>query len=186
MGHGPDVIRKGRVTRGTGDRRIRLTATVTLPDHRPVSVPIDVTVLAAPAAAPAPSAYMFVYFTGNSIDGEKLRFAVSDGNNALQWKTLNDAQPILESREGTRGLRDPFIMRSAEGDRFFLLATDLSTGRTGWRDSTSQGSRYLEVWESTDLIHWGKQRHVLVNLPDAGMTWAPEATYDPTIGAYVV
>ncbi len=38
---------------------------------------------------------------------------------------------VLESHEGTRGLRDPFIMRSAEGDRFFLLATDLSTGRTG-------------------------------------------------------
>lgn len=186
IGRGHDVIRKGRVTRGPRDRRIRLTATVVLPDHRPVSVPIDVTVQAAPAAVPAPSAYMFVYFTGNSIDGEKLRFAVSDGNNALQWKTLNDAQPVLESHEGTRGLRDPFIMRSAEGDRFFLLATDLSTGRTGWRDSTSQGSRYLEVWESTDLIHWGKQRHVLVNLPDAGMTWAPEATYDPTIGAYVV
>ena len=186
MRHGPDVIRKGRVTRGAGDRRIRLTATVALPDRQPVSVPIDVTVQAAPAAVPVPSAYMFVYFTGNSIDGEKVRFAVSDGNNALQWKTLNDAQPVLESREGTRGLRDPFIMRSAEGDRFFLLATDLSTGRTGWRDSTSQGSRYLEVWESTDLIHWGKQRHVLVNLPDAGMTWAPEATYDPTIGAYVV
>ncbi len=70
---------------------------------------------AAPAAPAPPSAYMFVYFTGNTIDGEKLRFAVSDGNNALQWKTLNDAQPILESHEGTQGLRDPFIMRSAEG-----------------------------------------------------------------------
>jgi GH43 family beta-xylosidase len=141
---------------------------------------------AALAALPRPSAYLFVYFTGNSIEGEKLRFAISDGNNALRWKTLNDAQPIIESTEGTRGLRDPFIMRSAEGDRFFLLATDLSTGRSGWGGSTSNGSRYLEIWESTDLIHWGKQRHVRVNLPNAGMTWAPEASYDPTLGAYVV
>ncbi|WP_322966199.1 family 43 glycosylhydrolase [Sphingomonas fuzhouensis] len=164
-----------------------LLGTVPAPDPRvDAIVPIDGTVKAAPAAAPAPSAYVFVYFTGNTIDGEKLRFAVSKGNNALQWQTLNDAQPILESSEGTRGLRDPFIMRSAEGDRFFLLATDLSTGRTGWDASTSQGSRYLEIWESTDLIHWGKQRHIRVNLPSAGMTWAPEATYDPTIGAYVV
>ncbi len=115
--------------------------------------PIDVIVKAAPPAAHPPSAYMFVYFTGNTIDGEKLRFAVSEGNNALQWKSLNDARPILESHEGTRGLRDPFIMRSAEGDRFFLLATDLSTGRTGWGGSTSRGSRHLEIWESTDLIH---------------------------------
>ena len=140
----------------------------------------------APAMPPPPSAYVFVYFTGNTIDGEKLRFAISDGNNALQWKTLNDAQPILESTKGTRGLRDPFIMRSADGDRFFLLATDLSTGRTGWGGATNHGSHYLEIWESTDLIHWGRQRHVRVNLPAAGMTWAPEATYDPTIGAYVV
>jgi GH43 family beta-xylosidase len=141
---------------------------------------------AAPATLPPLSAYVFVYFTGNTIDGEKLRFAISDGNNALQWKTLNDAQPILESTKGTRGLRDPFIMRSAEGDRFFLLATDLSTGRSGWGGATDHGSRHLEIWESTDLIHWGKQRHVRVNVPAAGMTWAPEATYDPTIGAYVV
>ncbi|WP_230482263.1 family 43 glycosylhydrolase [Sphingomonas sp. Leaf21] len=185
-GRGADIVRKGRVTRGRADRRVRLTATVAMPGHASVSVPIDVIVKAAPPAAHPPSAYMFVYFTGNTIDGEKLRFAVSEGNNALQWKSLNDARPILESHEGTRGLRDPFIMRSAEGDRFFLLATDLSTGRTGWGGSTSRGSRHLEIWESTDLIHWGKQRHVRVNLPDAGMTWAPEATYDPAIGAYVV
>ncbi|KQR83730.1 glycoside hydrolase family 43 [Sphingomonas sp. Leaf343] len=138
------------------------------------------------APAPAGAAYLFVYFTENTIDGEKLRFAISDGNNALQWKTLNDGRPMLQSNEGTRGLRDPFIMRSAEGDRFFLLATDLSAARTGWGDATRHGSQYLEIWESTDLIHWGKQRHVRVNLPAAGMTWAPEATYDPTIGAYVV
>lgn len=183
---GADVVRKGLVTRGRTDRRLRLTATVSLPGRSPVAVPIDVTVRAAPPTPLPLSAYMFVYFSGNTIDGEKLRFALSDGNNALQWKALNDAQPVLESRDGTRGLRDPFIMRSAEGDRFFLLATDLSTGRTGWGGSTTHGSRYLEIWESTDLIHWGRQRHVRVNLPDAGMTWAPEATYDPTIGAYVV
>lgn len=184
--HGGDGVRKGFVTRDKADRHVRLTATVTLPGRRPIDVPLDVTVLAAPQAPSPPSAYVFVYFTGDDIEGEKLRFAVSDGNNALQWKALNDAQPILESRQGTRGLRDPFIMRSAEGDRFFLLATDLSAGRTGWGQATSQGSHHLEIWESTDLVHWGQQRHIRVNLPSAGMTWAPEAAYDPGIGAYVV
>lgn len=139
-----------------------------------------------PPAPSAPEAYLFVYFTGDTIDGEKIRFAVSDGNNALSWKTLNDGRPVLESRRGTRGLRDPFIIRSKDGDRFFLLATDLSVGRTGWGGSTTRGSRYLEIWESTDLVRWGAQRHVQVSAPDAGMTWAPEASYDPTIGAYAV
>jgi hypothetical protein len=48
------------------------------------------------------------------------------------------------------------------------------------------GSLYLEIWESTDLVHWSDQRHVRVSADTAGMTWAPEATYDPTLGAYVV
>ncbi len=131
-------------------------------------------------------AYLFVYFTGDSIDGEKIRFAVSEGNNALQWQELNGGHPVLESALGTRGLRDPFILRSPKGDRFFLLATDLSVGRTDWNGATDRGSQYLEVWESTDLVHWGAQRHIRVNLPNAGMTWAPEASWDPAINAYVV
>ena len=48
------------------------------------------------------------------------------------------------------------------------------------------GSKYLEIWESTDLVGWSAQRHVRVSADTAGMTWAPEATYDPAIGAYVV
>lgn len=131
-------------------------------------------------------AYLFVYFTGDSVEGEKIRFAVSDGNNALQWQALNDGRPVLESTLGARGLRDPFILRSAKGDRFFLLATDMSVGRNGWAGGTDRGGHFLEIWESTDLVHWGQQRHVRVNLPNAGMTWAPEASWDPTINAYVV
>ncbi|WP_294197478.1 glycoside hydrolase family 43 protein [uncultured Sphingomonas sp.] len=136
--------------------------------------------------APAKEAYLFVYFTGDSIEGEKLRFAVSEGNDALHWRELNGGRPVIESTEGTKGLRDPFILRAAGGDRFFLLATDLSAARTGWDKATERGSQYLEIWESRDLVHWGRQRHVKVNLPNAGMTWAPEASWDPTIDAYAV
>ncbi|ROS29895.1 Ig-like protein group 4 [Rathayibacter sp. PhB127] len=183
----PDVVRKGSVTRGSTDTAVTLTATVRVAGTTPVTVSLPVTVLAASPLDPADlDAYLFVYFTGDSVEGEKLRFATSDGDNALQWKTLNDAQPVLTSTKGTQGLRDPYILRSAEGDRFFLIATDLSVGRSGWGEATSNGSRHLEVWESTDLVNWGEQRHIEVNVPNAGMTWAPEATYDPAIDAYVV
>jgi len=186
-GSGENVVKKGAVTRGSTDTAVTLTATVSVPGAESIAVPFDLTVpaLAGPTAEDL-EAYMFVYFTGDSVDGEKLRFAVSDGNNALDWDELNDAQPVLESTLGTKGLRDPFIMRSPEGDRFFLLATDLSVGRSGWGGAVGNGSHYLEIWESTDLVNWGEQRHVEVNLPNAGMTWAPEATYDATIDAYVV
>ncbi|ADU14324.1 family 43 glycosylhydrolase [Asticcacaulis excentricus] len=184
---GRDVIRKGAVKRANVDKTVRLTATVTVAGVKSLTVPIDVTVLAKPKTPQLDTeAYVFAYFVADNIKGEQIYFAVSDGNNALKWKDLNNAQPVLESTFGTRGLRDPFIMRSAEGDRFFLLATDLSVGRSGWSKATDEGSLYLEIWESTDLVNWGKQRHVKVSAPNAGMTWAPEATYDPTIDAYVV
>lgn len=131
--------------------------------------------------------YAFLYFTGDSIAGENIFMAASTGNNALNWTELNGGQPILKSIYGTKGVRDPFVIRSAEGDKFFLLATDLSIGSgTSWGDSVRTGSRYLEIWESSDLINWSAQRHVEVSPPTAGNTWAPEAYYDSDLGQYVV
>ncbi|KAH7377281.1 glycoside hydrolase family 43 protein-like protein [Pyrenochaeta sp. MPI-SDFR-AT-0127] len=131
--------------------------------------------------------YVFAYFTGNSRAGEKIFLAASNGNNALDWTELNNGQPIITSTKGTTGLRDPFLIRSHEGDKFFLIATDLSIGSgTSWGASVRTGSRYIEVWESTDLKNWSEQRHVLVSPPEAGNTWAPEAYYDTDINAYVV
>lgn len=180
----PDVIRKGSVSRGTTDRDVTLTATVTLgAATRTVELPVKV-LAASEHTRDDEQAYMFVYFRDNSIDGEKIRVAVSEGNDALNWRTINGANPVLESTMGDQGLRDPFVLRSKEGDRFFLIATDLSAARKGF--PTDYGSRYLEIWESTDLVNWGQQRHILVSPPTAGMTWAPEAHYDPTIDAYVV
>jgi len=184
QGQAPNVVRKGSVTRGSVDRTITLTATVRLGAvERVVEIPAKV--LAASTHTEADNeAYMFVYFRDNSVEGEKIRFAVSEGNDALNWRTLNGGNPVLESTKGDQGLRDPFVLRSKEGDRFFLIATDLSAARKGF--PTDHGSRYLEIWESTDLVNWGEQRHIEVSPPSAGMTWAPEAHYDPTIDAYVV
>lgn len=50
-------------------------------------------------------------------------FAASNGNSALSWTELNGAQPVLKSSFGTTGLRDPFIIRSHEGDTFYLIST---------------------------------------------------------------
>ncbi|KAF2995402.1 hypothetical protein E8E13_004745 [Curvularia kusanoi] len=131
--------------------------------------------------------YVFAYFTGNTIAGEQIYLAASNGNNALSWKELNNGQPIITSTQGTKGLRDPFLIRSPDGGKFFLIATDLSIGSgTSWGDSVRKGSLYLEIWESTDLKTWSAQRHIKVSPDTAGNTWAPEAYYDPTIEAYVV
>lgn len=132
-------------------------------------------------------AYVFAYFTGNSISGEKIYLAASKGNNALQWEQLNGGRPVLTSTLGTKGLRDPFLLRSNDGKKFFLIATDLSIGSgTSWGDSVRKGSLFLEVWESTNLVNWSAQRHVRVSPANAGNTWAPEAYWDDALKTYVV
>jgi hypothetical protein len=140
------------------------------------------------AAAQPMAGYLFAYFkgTGPVAEREKIYFAISEGNDALHWRELNGGRAVLQSSQGTGGLRDPFLMRSAEGDRFFLLATDLTIAKTSWPEAVRNGSHHLEIWESADLVNWGEQRHVRVNRPEAGMTWAPEATWDPASGAYAV
>ena len=88
-------------------------------------------------------------------------------------------------------MRDPYLIRSAEGDRFWLIATDLSIYyRGGWgrANATTQGSTNLVVWESDNLVDWSEPRLVDVagNIPGAGCAWAPEAMYDANTGNYVV
>ncbi|WP_290805846.1 family 43 glycosylhydrolase [Herbiconiux sp.] len=175
----------GVVTRPNADTTIQLTATLTKGTASATRT-FDAAVKAAVAPAEY-EGYAFAYFTGNSLEGENIYFAASEGNNALDWNELNGGQPVLRSTEGTKGLRDPFLIRSPEGDTFYLIATDLSIGSgTSWGDSVRQGSKYIEVWESHDLKTWSAQRHIKVAPDNAGMTWAPEAYYDDTIGAYVV
>ncbi|HEX6361298.1 glycoside hydrolase family 43 protein [Actinophytocola sp.] len=142
----------------------------------------------AAVAGPAFGGYLFFYFTGEgTATGEQVYLAASRGNDPLRWDELNGRQPVLTSSLGDRGVRDPFIIRSPRGDRFYLLATDLRIfGNGDWDAAQRFGSKHIEVWESTDLVHWSAQRHVRVAPDTAGNTWAPEAYWDRAIGAYVV
>ncbi|MCP2245910.1 family 43 glycosylhydrolase [Lentzea aerocolonigenes] len=148
---------------------------------------LTATVLPLPAKEPL-AGYGFFYFTGEgSPNGEQIYAAASNGNNPLQFTELNNGQPILKSSLGELGVRDPFILRSPEGDKFYLLATDLKiNGGNGWDAAQRHGSRSIMVWESTDLRNWSRQRSVEVSPPTAGNTWAPEAHWDAKRGTYVV
>lgn len=140
------------------------------------------------SAQPQYEAYVWAYFTGEGETGEQISLAVSNGNDALNWTPLNGGRPLFVSKYGTKGLRDPFIMRLEQGGGFAIVATDLNIhaleGSFGKAQRT--GSRYLEIWRSPDLVHWGEQEHVLVDRADAGNTWAPEAIWDPSRGEYAV
>lgn len=153
------------------------------------ALPATGTTTAHAAGRRAPYAgYLFTYFTGEgTADGEQIRFALSDGNDPLHWRELNGGAPVLVSGVGERGVRDPFILRSSNGRRFYQIATDLRIYGSGdWDGAQRHGSRSIVVWESADLVRWSAPRLARVAPEAAGNTWAPEATYDPALGAYVV
>ena len=116
--------------------------------------------------------YLFSYFTGESSTGEQTYFATS--KDGLNWQDLNDLKPVLTSDVGTKGVRDQYMFRSAEGDKFYILATDLRIASgAGWGAASTAGSKNLVIWESTDLVNWSAPRLINIGLPDSGFTWAP-------------
>ena len=183
---GYDPTPAGVVTRPEEDTAVTLTATISYKDVTETKT-FDLTIKAAPKEQKEYTDYFFAYFTGEgSADGEQVYFSTSQ--DGLNWNDLNNGKPTLRSELGEKGVRDPYILRSAEGDRFFIIATDLKiNGGNGWDAAQTKGSQSLLVWESKDLIDWGEPRLVPVSASiEAGCTWAPEATYDEKTGEYVV
>lgn len=139
------------------------------------------------ASAPStPAGFLFATFRGEQTPlGEQVYFALSaDGR---EWTALNRGEPVLVNPLGERGLRDPFVLRSADGAKYFLIGTDLSIHLDpDWTRAVRAGSRAILVWESPDLVHWSAPRRVEVAPPDAGCAWAPEAVHDTEKGDYLV
>ncbi|MDR0671766.1 MAG: hypothetical protein LBF64_05575, partial [Oscillospiraceae bacterium] len=178
----------GVVTRGGEDKAVTLTATLTYKDLTPKVKMIPVVVKRA-AAPHVPTHYLFVHFTGSEGSASDEQVYFSAGQDGLHFTDLNGSQPILRSTVGEGGVRDMNIVRSPEGDTFYLIATDLSIyNRGGWGSAaaTNTGSHKLVVWESENLVDWSEPRLVRVAPDKAGMAWAPEAFYDEKTGEYVV
>ncbi len=144
--------------------------------------------------------YVFASFHGGDDggrNGEQIWLSASKGNDPLNWYELNYdegtsvSQPILQTvnpPQGQAGLRDPSLLRSADGEKFFLLATDLKTFQDGqsWSYRQSKGSRNLIVYESDNLVDWSEPRFIKVEDDSAGNVWAPEAFYDESTEQYIV
>ncbi|OCT15071.1 1,4-beta-xylanase [Paenibacillus pectinilyticus] len=121
--------------------------------------------------------YLFVYFIGESEEGEQVYFSLSQ--DGLHWKDLNNGKPVLKSSIGEMGVRDPFILRSPLDGKFNIIATDLRIASDkGWDVAQYSGSRSIIIWESIDLVHWSEESSFEIDIPDAGCVWAPESIYD--------
>jgi arabinoxylan arabinofuranohydrolase len=139
----------------------------------------------AKVSQPAPfKAYLFAYFTGNSKEEEGIRFAIS--NDGYNFRALNNNQPIISSADISEsgGVRDPHIYRGADSKTFYMVATDMVSGK-GWNSN-----RGMVLLKSPDLIHWTSAK---INIPqvfpefaDVNRVWAPQTIYDKSAGKYLV
>lgn len=129
--------------------------------------------------------YLFSHFTGEQKDGEQIYFSVS--RDGLHWHDVKNGEMILKSELGTKGVRDPFLVRNPVTQVTYLIATDLriEAGK-GWEAAQFAGSRDFIVWESRDLISWSEPRACTVGIPQAGCVWAPEAIYHKEKEAFFV
>ncbi len=175
----------GVVTRGAADTKVTLTAAAS---GTSVTRQIEVTVKAAPAGLDKDytAGYLWTHFAPQG-GYEKIFFGHSD--DGLHWNKLNDNAPILANLAGDLGVRDPHLVRSPEGDKYWIIGTDLhaeggGAGGSGWDQLNA--SQNLVVWESTDLVNWSDQRIVFAGFDKAGCVWAPEATYNEATGEYYV
>lgn len=136
--------------------------------------------------------YLWVNF-GTEGGYEKIFLGYSE--DGLTWTKLNKVdgvpKPILaNTAEGSDlGVRDPHLIRSAEGDKYWILGTDLhaeggGAGGSGWDQFNA--SQKLVIWESSDLVNWSEPRLVHAGFDNAGCVWAPEAIYDEVEKNYAV
>jgi len=129
------------------------------------------------------TSYLFAYFTGNKIEEEAIRFAISD--DAHSFKALNGNKPVISSAaiSETGGIRDPHILRGENND-YYMVATDMVSAK-GW-----DSNRGLVMLRSTNLIDWQSGK---VNISTsysqyskADRVWAPQTIYDPVAKKYMV
>lgn len=180
------VIPAGVVSRQDKNVRVELTATIKKQNQTARKI-FFVTVKARVPQKKA-EAYIFLSF----LDNHHEQVYFSAGKDPLHFTDLNQGKPVLLSTVGNKGVRDPYLLRSHEGDRFYLLATDLKVQTQGFE--TENGSLDIVVWESTDLVNWSDPRLVDVGARDfikkdgrhLGCVYAPEAIYDKLTGEYVV
>lgn len=184
----------GVVNRLAEDTKVTLTATINL-NGETKTFEQELLVVKAPKEVTEDDyeGYLFGHFIGEAEGHEEqIYFAVSD--DGLNFKDMNNGKPVLVSEIGEKGVRDPYLCRSKEGDRFFLIATDLSIyNRGGWfqneqgyYDASTTGSHNLVLWTSEDLVNWGEPRLLPIAPANAGMAWAPEMVYDDESGEYII
>jgi hypothetical protein len=97
-----------------------------------VASPIDLSDFGIQAGGRADSSlvgYLGAFFLGAD---PYVYFYLSNGNNAISFKSLNKGQPVIKPTKGTGGVRDPAIVQgggSEAGKKWYIVGTDLDIAK---------------------------------------------------------
>lgn len=170
---------------GGGSKTCTLTATLRCGDATDTKVFPDRLVMEKYAG------YLLTYFGGDELatDTEylysKVHFAFSmDG---LHWTPLKGNETIVEAT--IKGRENPDLYGDSCAD--YSLARDpmvyrQQDGKLRLMSSHSWNNPSIYVWDAGDLCSFSGERILRVNMIKNGNAWAPECTYDPIKGKYMI
>ena len=176
---------------GDGDSKpVTLTATASYNGGEVVTKTVEVTVKEQTRSVPD-GAYAAVTFlsdgaTTNGKIGEALYESATDEQQLLLvQRDVTAATRLSSPTPIPRACVTRMCCKSKDGDKFYMIATDLKVSSQGWGQNQQYGSLKLEAWESTDMVNWTRTNAdgngdtgIKVNADNMGMTWAPEAFWD--------
>lgn len=93
-----------------------------------------------------------------------LGFHLAESPDLLHWTPVNGGAPLIpRARDGSYIVRDPFLLREADGP-FRVIFTN------GWN------TKSICTAVSGDLQHWSAPVYlgIMEHLPDTANCWAPE------------
>ncbi|TKY90005.1 hypothetical protein EX895_001303 [Sporisorium graminicola] len=131
--------------------------------------------------------YLFIHFYDDYLSpgvyttypaGEQVFGHLSNGNDALSYKSLLSGAPLLTSNVGTGGVRDMYIVSKGDESQHYIIATDLNQTAAGGFGGRFL-SRNLVIWDSqgSSLTQWSQPRLAQVVPDNFRMAWAPEAIW---------
>ena len=86
-------------------------------------------------------------------------------------------------------MRDPALVRSPDGDQYWIIATDLCIGcGQSWGDAVTTAAATSSCGSPRDLVNWSAPwlLNVAGAIPGGRNAWAPEAIWNPATDDYVL
>lgn len=118
---------------------------------------------------------LFICTFQRKVDARRRADLLCSQQNGYDFTAVNGSKPVITCDKGEMGCRDIDVIRLKDNS-FVFIATDLcivnrmdENHDVNWADISSNGSKFISLWRSDDLVHFSPQE-----LKYFGCIWAPE------------